>query len=526
MKHSPTRLRGFFTLFLSAILVAGTDDMAIAAQRPATSRQQAPRKNVAKSTTLTVTSNVPNATVTQDGIILGTAGSPFEVEPGKAVLDVSAPGYQTKKIQTVARPNVANTVNVVLVKLPPVKKPAPVARPAQNAPRQAQAQAAGPRGQPKAAGSSAPAKGAAPRKSQDLFGDDFAGASSGPPPAAQGGPITGPAGSPPRKSQPPRQPVARQNRQQQQQPQQGSVASPKYEPGYGPVTSMPAQPGYQQPYAQPYAQPYPQTPVYPQYPGYQPYPQYPAAPAAPSYGTYPGYGPGYPPGYAPGYPAPGYGVPQYQAPSPYYYYPQQPPAIVAPVAPADPVAPPSVAEAPLPSVAEAPSQSGPPPTDELVPQVSATKKASSGRNPVIKYLPFGAGQYQNGNYVLGGAFTAAQAGTLVLYIMNSSNAATAQTNYSKAIAARDDAINKGDKDSEAYYDDQANQQKGYGTTSGQNATLCLLGFGAAWVASTVEASINAPSSKGTKKSRGRRRGLAFETGIDERGLEAQISYNF
>ena len=520
MKYPRTPSCRFIALLVSAMVMTGINNISSAASRPATSRQQAPRKNVAKSTTLTVKCNVPNATVTQDGIILGTAGSPFEVDPGNAILDVSAPGYQTKKVQTTARPNVANTVNVVLVKLAPVKKPAPVARPAQTAKRQAQS--AAPRGQAKVAGKSAPSKGGAPRKGQDLFGDDFAGASAGPPPAIQSGPITGPASSPPRTATPPRQQVARQNRQPQQrpqqQPQQRPAAAPQYEPGYGPGTSMPAQPGYQQPYAQPY----PQTPVYPQYPGYQPYPQY---PSAPGYGAYPGYAPGYPPGYAPGYPAPGYQVPQYQAPSPYYYYPQQPPAIVAP-APVEPVAPPSVAEAPLPSVAEAPSQSGPPPVEELAPAVGATKKASSGRNPVIKYLPFGAGQYQNGNYVLGGAFTAAQAGALVLYITNSSNAASAQTNYNKAIAARDDAVNNGDRDGEAYYEDQANQQKAYGTTSDQNATLCLLGFGAAWVASTVEASINAPSGKGPKKSRSRRRGLAFETGLDEHGLEAQISYNF
>ena len=528
------RSRNILVVMFAALLVDGGHGLEALAQakqgaRPATSRQQAPRKNVAKSTTLTVTCNVPNATVTQDGIILGTTGSSFEVDPGNTTIDVSAPGYQTKRVQTVARPNVANRVNVVLVKAVAPRKPAPVARKAQPAPVAR-----------KARPSAGQAKGTAPRKAPDLFGDDFAGASSAPAPLAQGGAITGPA-----SNRQPRQPVQQKAQQQARQqasgqnrartaPQQAPSSTPRYEPGYGQGQSLPAQPGYQQQYAQPYQQPYQQAPVYP---GYQPYQQYPSGPGyAPGYGQgygqgyAPGYAPpGYAPGYAPGYPAPGYGVPQYQqAPSPYYYYPQQPPVVAAPVAPTpvDPVAPPSVSEAPLPSVAEAPGQSGPPPTDELAPPVSATKKASTGRNPIVKYLPFGAGQYQNGNYVLGGAFTAAQAGALVLYVMNSSNAATAQSNYNKAITQRDEAVLAGDKTSEDYYDEQANQQKAYGTTSDQNATLCLLGFGAAWAASTIEASINAPAAKGSKKSRGRKRGLAFETGFDGNGLEAQLSYNF
>jgi hypothetical protein len=451
-------------------------------------RLQQPKK-IAKQTTLTVSCNVAKATVTQDGIILGNAGNTFEVDPGSLVIEVSAPGYQSQRIKTVAKTNFSNRINVLLVKTP--RKITPVAKP--TAPVKIQQQARVP---------AASGKKIAPQKKrQELFGDDFAGTFGGPPPV-----VTTPQ---------PRQQAVKP-RQQAAQPRQ---QAPTYQPGYGPgQIPIPqqnyVQPGYQQ-------QPYQQAPMLPGYsPGYPQYPTY------PSYQAPPGYAPN--PGYSPMYPGQGYGAPAYQNPSPYYYYPQQaaPPQMSAPIPPPmDLIPPQSAAEAPLPSVAEAPSQSGTPPTDELVPRVSSTKSSASRKsNPLIKFLPFGAGQYQNGNYLLGGAFTAAQGGALILYFMNSSSAATATTEAGKAIAARDTP--GATQDDIDYYDQQASAQAAYAKSSGDNATLCLLGFGAAWAASSIEAAINAPSGKSRKKPRGRRRGLAFETGLHGDGIEAQLSYNF
>ncbi len=461
-------------------------------------RLQQPKK-IVKQTTLTVSCNVTGATVTQDGIILGNAGNTFEVDPGALIIEVSAPGYQSQKVKTLAKTNIANRVNVILVKIP--QRPRPVARPATGpvsrspAPFKSQQQAKVP---------SANSKKIAPtKKRQDLFGDDFAGTVGGPPPVV----------------------AAPQSRQQAPRARQ---QAPTYQPGYGPGQN-PApqqnfvQPGYQQ-------QPYQQAPSFPGYsPGYPQLPAYPAYPTYPSYPSFqspPGYAPN--PGYAPAYPGQGYGVSPYQNPSPYYYYPQQaaPPPMSAPVAPPlDLIPPQSASEAALPSVAEAPSQSGPPPTEELVPRISSTKRsASRSSNPVIKFLPFGAGQYQQGKYLLGGAFTAAQGGALIMYFMNSSNATQANAAASQAFAARD-ASGVSQEDME-YYDKQATDQLAYAKSSDDNATLCLLGFGAAWAASTIEAAINAPSSKANKKKRGRRRGLAFETGLNGDGIEAQLSYNF
>ena len=108
--------------------------------------------------------------------------------------------------------------------------------------------------------------------------------------------------------------------------------------------------------------------------------------------------------------------------------------------------------------------------------------------------------------------------------MNSSSATTAAADASKAIAARDTpGATQEDVD---YYEQQAAAQSAYAKSSDDNATLCLLGFGAAWAASSIEAAINAPSGKSRKKPRGRRRGLAFETGLNGDGIEAQLSYNF
>ncbi len=515
-------IKPLFIRLMIAVTFLGSDLGSISAKAPsarpvtrASSKAQPVKKVLIKQTILTVTCNVRGATVTQDGIILGNAGNAFEVDPGIQVISVSAPGYQPQRIKTLVKVNARNTVNVTLIKAQAPKRQSPGARPTVAGRKQALPQRR----------SAAGAPGKQPlKKGQNLFGDDFAGTESGP--AAS---FSAPRSPTPRAPQPsrPSQPSQLRPAAPRQQPRQQQA--PSYQPGYGPGSNPAPQQGYAQPgYQQPYQQPYQQAPAYP--PSYPNYPNYQGAPGynpgyAPGYN--PGYNPGYAPGYNPGY-APGFSPPMYQAPSPYYYYPQQqpPPAMAAPVAPPmDTMAPPSVAESPLPSVAEAPSQSGPPSTEELFPRVAATKKASAGsRNPVIKFLPFGAGQYQNRNYLLGGAFTAAQGGALALYFINSSNAASAKINYNKYITARD-STSPASAEFE-YNEAEANKQKTFAKSSDQNATLGLLAFGAVWVTSTIEASINAPSSKSKKKSRGRRRGMAFETGLGEDGLEAQISYNF
>jgi hypothetical protein len=192
----------------------------------------------------------------------------------------------------------------------------------------------------------------------------------------------------------------------------------------------------------------------------------------------------------------------------------------------DPVAAPPLSDAPLPSVAEAPdvSSNAPPPIEDLEPKVGSTKKSkSTGRSPFVKYLPFGAGQYQNGDTLLGVAFTAGQAGALVLYMTNSSNAAKGKQNYDKSMEQSNNAPD--DETAEAYFKD-AEGWKTYSEQSSQNATLCLVGFGAAYAASVIEATISTPTKGKSKKAGGRRRGFAFDSGLGANGLEAQLSYNF
>lgn len=491
-------------LFIHCLIVSAITSTDLSAGKTAPQpakvlmRPKGAKKTVIKQTTLTVSCNIAGATVTQDGIILGNAGNSFEVDPGALMIDVAAPGYQTKRVKIIAKTNVANSISVVLIKALPTRKPTAIARPTTSI-----------KGRPQIKNPTANVKKPAPTKRKpDLFGDDFAGTDAGPPPQA-----AAPQSSPKQRQVRPSAP--------QPAPRQAQQPAPAYQPGY----SAGPQQGFTQPSFQ---QPYPPAPSYPQYPQYQG--------ASPGYNpSYtPGYNPGYPPpGYpAPGYQAPGYGAPIYQNPSPYYYYPQQqyaPAPMAVPMAPpVEAMAAPSIGEAPLPSVAEAPAQSGPPPAEELVPRVGRAKKTSaSAQNPLIKFLPFGAGQYQNKNYILGGAFTAAQGGALVLYFMNSSSSAKAQTNFAQAIANRD-AVTDSTSADYSFYDQQANEQATYGKKSDQNATLCLIGFFATWATSTIEAAIDAPSAsgKGHKKTRGRRRGLAFETGMGEEGLEAQVTYSF
>lgn len=505
-------------------LIAGSShypDHAFAQARKTTAK---PSKNVrqpsvkrvpVKQTTLTVTCNVRSAAITQDGIILGTSGNSFEVNPGRIVIDVAAPGFQTRRLAVTVKANVPNKIKVNLVKLAPKPKPNRV-KPDQISQRRTQPGKTSNNTRTTAGRSAKPTSGGG---AASLFDDDFAGLDQGPPISA---------------------PATRQV-PQRRQPSRSRQPAPRYDSGgYGtdtyaqqPPNQYNPNPYNQNPYNQnnygqqpatgPYGggQPYQQPGYAPQYPGYGATPNYPQYPSYPQYQAPPTYVP-YNPGY-PSYPS---------QPAPYYYYPQAvtPPVVAAPIAPPmESVVTPPLSDAALPSVAEAPTQTAQlPEPDELVPRVAAPrKKTRSAPNPVIKFLPFGAGQYQRGSYMLGGLFTAAQGGALILYAMNSSNAAAAASNYAKAAASYEEAIQSNDNDAIDHYESEMTKQKTYGQSSDQNATLCLIGFAAAWAASTIEASINVPTKKSKKrKSRSRRKGLAFDTGIGQEGLEAHLSYNF
>jgi hypothetical protein len=499
---------------------AGGNPVGVAAKPTAPAQTQASTRAAAKAsmlkqTTLTVRSNVPGALVKQDGIILGPAGSTFEVDPGNLVIEVSASGYQSKKVRMTARRNTANQMTVNLEKVVIKATPRPNPRPAPASTAKSVASRSSDRD------SAQRGKSTSGRGSQ-LFGDDFAGTVQSPPQARQGQSAVRPPSRGKVKSPTYDQgydPGNNPGYDPGYAPSGGGYAGtspqpyqpgPAYSPGYNPGFNQGVPPPVTQPYGQPYAQPYAQPPYAPGYPSYPGYGGYPAAP------------------YSPGYPQ----QPLYQqpAPVPYYYYPQTvAPPIAQPapqvVVPMDPISTPPLSDAPLPSVAEAPDLSSPPPViEDPEPKVGTTRKSqSTARSPFVKYLPFGAGQYQNGNTLLGVAFTAGQAGALVLYMMNSSNAAKGQENYQKSMDQSNNA--EDDETAEAYFKDAENW-KSYHQQSSQNATLCLIGFGAAYAASVIEASLHTPSKGKSRRTGGRRRGFAFDSGMGASGLEAQLSYNF
>lgn len=81
----------------------------------------------AASTTLKIYANVPGATITVDGVKLGTIGKPISVTPGIHEVTVSARGYQAVTQPIDIRSGVANNLSVNLKKATSTKpEPAPV----------------------------------------------------------------------------------------------------------------------------------------------------------------------------------------------------------------------------------------------------------------------------------------------------------------------------------------------------------------------------------------------------------------
>lgn len=97
-------------------------------QKPAAPNRPAPRAQkplvATKSTTLRINSNVASANVLLDGILAGRVSSLLEVKPGISIVDVTAPGYRTKKLRVTIVANRENTFTVNLDKIQAKPKPA------------------------------------------------------------------------------------------------------------------------------------------------------------------------------------------------------------------------------------------------------------------------------------------------------------------------------------------------------------------------------------------------------------------
>ena len=82
--------------------------------------------NKAKRTTLFIKCNVRSASVMIGGILAGTVNSVLDVNPGKQKLEISSPGYITKRITVNIVKNNENSINIDLAKPQPKPKPQPV----------------------------------------------------------------------------------------------------------------------------------------------------------------------------------------------------------------------------------------------------------------------------------------------------------------------------------------------------------------------------------------------------------------
>jgi hypothetical protein len=217
-------------------------------------------------------------------------------------------------------------------------------------------------------------------------------------------------------------------------------------------------------------------------PGYAAPPAY--APPAYTQPAAQAYAPYAPPAYAP----PGY----YQQPAPTYYPPPPPPP------PAQPAYDPYAAPAYMPPAAAAdPGAAGR--------SGRRSRKKSAGNNLFVALLPFGAGQFQNHNYLLGLAFMAAEGGALFMWY-SKNQAADKTVEETNAYVKENTDIPDADKPA---FDTYVAERQKYVDQKRQEASLFLYGFVGLYAAGVIEAIINDNPPKAKSKKRKKRRYSGF-----------------
>lgn len=407
-------------------------------------------KTVEKQTLLLIETNV-RATIILDGILAGTSGTTINADPGSHELRVEADGYETFKSKVNVVENRETTVQANLIKkAAPPPPPAPVAVPKPKA-----AQKSGYAGQN--TGKRAPTTASQPKgdrgKSASLFGKP----SNNQPQAPLGRDLTTEFAIDSQYSGAPVQPT--------------------------PAPAYPA-PTYQTPAPQPY-QPAPQ--YAPQY-APQPYPQPYQPPMAPSYPAPPTYAP--PPVYqqpVPAYPQ----APVYQPPAPIYIAPSPPP----PPTYSPPISNPG------------PSSLGGLDLPAKDRKGSGKKKAAAKQkgSVLVALLPLGAGQFQNGQHLLGSLFAAAQAGGVGFYFYMNQQADDAAANASKKLQELDEEEKsipdqQSRDDHRANMDTYADSSNKYVASLQQNAQYGLYSGIGAYVLSASLALINLGDTEGESVS--------------------------
>jgi hypothetical protein len=440
------------------------------------------------TTFLTVDSNAPNATIKLDGILAGSTNTKLEVDPGTLTVEVSAAGFESRKLRTAVIKDRENRIRIDLQRrIQPTPTPKPARPVVQAQPRGGQPQVQAQRRQPIA-------RPIAPRT----------GAGAGQRPASQA-------------------PKSRLFAEDEDS-DAGLIDTPM---GYGmqaPMVQqpMPVQPQYmappqlpQQPYYQPQPVPmYPPQPMYPP-PGYmmqQPY-------------AYPPQGYGYPQPYAPP-PQPMYPPPQQIAPAPQPYLP---PVDSLPPLPDNSGAIPGPLQGPegdsiydvdedidafeLPPASKKRSpvrkvkkRKAPEKIDiyrSPTPRTSSSKGRrssssnsgnDSGMQVAAALAPFGVGQFYNGNYLFGTALMAGQAAALgagIYFKLEANN------KFAEAEALQRDGANYPQEELNRYLQ----ETDAFVTSYDQYSLIAFGTFGGLWLIGTIEAFINAPSPKSSAKRR-------------------------
>jgi len=426
---------------------------------PTTARAApAPNAQQAKTTKVLVRSNVTNANISIDGILAGSVGAAIEADPGRVVLEVTAPGHISRKVAVNILDGRETIVTVNLERVPPPRPKTPPPQPRQNlAAVPPGGAAAGARSQrnvrggnnQRPRGNGADASGRTDDSAlflpdpgtedlvedQSTAGRDLAGEFMMD--AATGG-FT---------AQQRNQPPPMQQQPMQQQPMQPQFQQPMYAPP----------PAYGQPM---YGQP--------------------------MYGAPPMYGPGYgAPMYAPPAPPP---PPAYD---PYAIQPSQLDAGSEMPDPAPPGAPP------------AGGRRG----DRSSP--TAAKKSGSTGGTLIRLMPFGVGQFVNGSTLLGAAFAVGEAGALFYWFQTSQAATKAASDTNTILADRrktaEGISNQAEREEyEKETETFRTQRQAFVASTHQSAQYGLIGFGALWAIGAIEAVMNQPEASSPNRNPRRR----------------------
>lgn len=367
---------------------------------------------VVKSTFLKVLSNVPNASISIDGILAGQVNNLINTDPGQIEIEVSAAGYPSKTLKVTIIKNRENTVTVNLEKPKPKPKPQPKPAPAAVANAASGKANTAKRKKPGDDDLFAPAPDAA------MFPEET------PRPSAAGVP--------------------------------GGAAAP---------ATAAARPGAMPPPASDPAAEFAMDAATGGAGGYAPPPAF-AQPAAPAY----------PPSA------------MYYAPPPTYYSPPPPPP--APM-PGDPGMGQGGYEGGLP----------PDPAGSAQPTQTNRRGASTPRKRfLITIAPFGGGQFQNRDYIMGSALAAAELYSVYKYLSLTRQADTEVVQTNNYIVAQGGRNNLDDAQKQ-----YVNKMTARVNSTRKQADLYLKIFLGLWGAGVIDAFTNDPPPVTKKKPPKRRR---------------------